>query len=258
MDLVKTNNNLYDTYEKLLLRRDDCKKRAKSAEIMYIREFGGLITESFQKKVDCIAKKKCIEYYQAAANRGSTVKLNELDDYLRETMEVYEQHLKEMLNDYEACRNAKPVSEHTVVEVKVIYRKIAKLIHPDMHPDMEEEEIFDELWSDTVDAYTRNDLEMLREVEVLVQKALQERGEEVPEIIIPDIVERIAKVQEDIERITGTDPYLYISLLADPSAVEEKKRELREEIDEYREYEEQLEQILQEFLKGGVILWPMN
>ncbi len=259
MELVKLENNEYETYEMLLLQRDACRKEARSAQILYVKEFGGLITRSFQKKVDCIAKKKCIEYYQAAANRGETVRQDELNNYLRETMEVYDRQLHEMLEDYETCKKAKLVSEDTVIQVKTIYRKIAKLIHPDMHPGVAESETLNDLWSQISDAYRRNDLDELEVLEILVYRALKDAGEDVPEIVVPNIGERIAAVREEIEHITGTEPYTYRDLLGDEKAVDEKKRELQEEIDEYLEYEDQLDQILQEFLKGGVILtWPMN
>ncbi len=258
-ELVKTDQNEYEEYEALLLQRDAYRKQARAAQILYIREFGELITQSFQKKIDCIAKKKCIAYYQAAANRGESVNLDEVDAYLRETMEVYNQQLEEMLKDYESCRKVGFVSPQTVVQVKVLYHKIAKLIHPDMHPGIEEKEELHDLWSRVEAAYRGNDLDALEELEILVHKAIRESGEDAPEIVIPNLGERITAVREEIEIITTTDPYLYRQLLDDPEASAKKKCELQEEIDAYQVYGEQLDQILQEFLKEGVIVtWSMN
>ncbi len=259
MDLVKIEKDDYERYEELLLRRDAYRKEAKGAQILYVKEFGELITRSFQEQVSCIAKKKCIAFYQAAANRGETVNLEEVNAYLRETMAEYDQQLKEMLQEYEAARGVKFVSEDTAMKVRKLYRQIAKLIHPDMHPDLQGNEIWNDLWEQAMDAYHRNDLEALQEVEVLVHRALQENGGDTSEIVIPNLEERITAVRDEIEKITSTDPYLYKRLLKDPEAVEEKKQDLREEIEKYRAYGDELDQVLKEFLKGGVIItWPMN
>ncbi len=259
MELVKIEKDDYERYEELLLRRDAYRKEARAAQILYGKEFGELITRSFQEQVSCIAKKKCIAYYQAAANRGETVNLEEVNAYLRETMAEYDQQLKEMLEAYDVCKKAAFVSEDTVLQVRKLYRKIAKLIHPDMHPDLQGNERWDDLWEQAVDAYHRNDLAALQEVEVLVHRALKENGGDTSKIVIPNLEERMAAVRDEIETIKSTDPYLYKRVLKDPEAVAEKKQALREEIEEYQAYVEELDRVLQEFLKGGVIItWPMN
>ncbi len=259
MDIIPVENEDYKTYEDLLLRRDACRKDAGQAQTWYIREFGCLLTESFQKQVDCIAKKKAIAYYQAAANRGEQVKMDELNTYLARTMEEYDRQLKDMLAEYEASRKAKEVPQNVVMQVKSLYKKIAKRIHPDMRPDLAGKAVFDDLWEQVTDAYRRNDLEALEELEVLVSEALEENGDASARIKIPDLAEKIEKVQQEIERIISTDPYLYRDLMHNPEAVEEKKEELQDEIQNYVDYGKQLDQVLQEFLEGGVILsWPMK
>ena len=57
MDIVKSKDDRYGQYEKLLLERDSCRRRAKLYLQAYLREFGKLMTDSFQKKISCIEKK---------------------------------------------------------------------------------------------------------------------------------------------------------------------------------------------------------
>ncbi len=261
MDIIPVSQDEYDTYVELLLRRDSCKKHARNAEILYIREFGELMTTSFQKQVECIAKKKSIAYYQAAANRGEKVKMEELDAWLHREMEEYERRLSGMLKEYQSCRNAETVSMFDTEKVKKIYHKIAKQIHPDMHPDLERTDELNELWLRVKAAYQGNDLASMQELEVLVNRYLEEQGIEdaEPDLRIPDIQEKIDTLRAEIERITTTEPYTYETLLNDEDAVAAKKKELQEEIDTYTAYAEELDKTLAEFLKEGVIIkWPMN
>jgi len=252
MDIVPVENEEYQAYEDVLLRRDACQKEAQAAQVRYIREFGPLINESFQKEIDCIAKKKAISYYQAAANRGEKVDLKDLTAYLHETMEEYNEKLKSMLSDYETCKNAKVLPEEVAMQVKSLYKKIAKLIHPDMNPSLAGDETITDLWGQVVDAYQRNDLTLLQELEVLVNEALEKHGQEVEPVDIPDLKERTEKVEQEIQKIISTDPYLYKELLNDSRAVAEKKEALRQEIDNYASYGEELDEVLEGYMGEGM------
>ena len=75
-DIIRKNNSAYAKYEELLLRRDELKKEAFQMEQAYIREFGDLILEVFRKKLECIRKKKTIEYCRTFINHGENVDLN--------------------------------------------------------------------------------------------------------------------------------------------------------------------------------------
>ncbi len=252
-------NGQYEEYEGLLLDRDACKKAAGVAATAYVKEFGSLINESFKVKVDCIAKKKGIEYYQMAKNRGEEVKVEELNKYLEETMKEYDKQLKEMVKEYEECKKAGVSSLKTVEEVKKLYHKIAKMIHPDLNPRLAEKEGFTELWERVVESYHMNDLEALKEEEVLVNKWLSENGVKAQKIEVEGIEERIEKLKKEIEKIKTTEPYLYREMLESEEKVRQKKEELEKEIKEYEEYNKELEEVLKEYLKGGIILtWQGN
>ena len=63
-------NSSYAEYERLLLERDARKKEAGGYFTEYMCEFGELINKVFEKKIDCISKKKSIAFCQAYVNRG--------------------------------------------------------------------------------------------------------------------------------------------------------------------------------------------
>ena len=108
-------------------------------------------------------------------------------------------------------------------------------------------------------SYRANDLEELEEAEILVNKFLADHHLDGNEIKIQDIDTKIEKLKEQIQKIKETNPYQYRFLLQDQEAVQNKKRELQKELEEYRVYEQELDQLLEQMMKNGVsFLWRMN
>ena len=81
-EIIKSHNSSYARYEELIYRRDSLKKEAFLYHAAYVREFGDLILEIFRKKIECIRKKKAIEYCQAALNHGKSVDQAKMQEYL--------------------------------------------------------------------------------------------------------------------------------------------------------------------------------
>ena len=71
------------------------------------------------------------------------------------------------------------------------------------------EPVLMELWLQTVVAYEGNDLEALTDCEALVNEALEQLGIGELSIDIPDIEERIGRLQTEIVEIRENDPYQY-------------------------------------------------
>lgn len=250
-ELVRSHDSRYDEYEKLLLMRDKYRREAEQYMTLYIHEFGELIMEVFKLKVSCIEKKKIISFCRMYSNRGEMADMNELNLYISIEMQQYYDTLEEMAENNELCRNIKILPEAESLEIKKIYRRIAKRLHPDLNPLTADSEELLELWNRVALAYNCSDLKELRELEVLVNTALNSYGEGV-EIDIPDIDLSIEELKEEIDRIITTDPYMYKTLLENDELIAEKKNELYRELEEYREYEKQLKEILKDLLKNGV------
>ena len=128
-----------------------------------------------------------------------------------------------------------------------------------MNPKTNEIPELKELWQRIVVSYRANDLEELEEADILVNKFLVDHHLDGNEIKIQDIDTKIEKLKEQIQKIKETNPYQYRFLLQDQEAVQNKKRELQKELEEYRVYEQELDQLLEQMMKNGVsFLWRMN
>lgn len=258
-EIIRVSNTSYARYEELLIRKDEVKKQAFQYERAYVREFGDLILEVFQMKLESIRKKKTIEYCQVFANRGESVDQNALQEYLAKELAEYKEKLDGMIKDNEAAKASEKVTEADMLKIKRIYHHLVKKIHPDINPVTEENEELKGLWQRLIVAYNCNDLKEMEETEVLVNSLLEKLNLGTSDITIPDIDEKIIEIEGEIEGITSTDPYQYKYLLEDPDAVSQKKQELRKELKEYKDYGKQLDEILNGLLQKGVTLtWRMN
>ena len=85
----------------------------------------------------------------------------------------------------------------------------------------------------------------------MVNKFLVDHHLDGNEIKIQDIDTKIEKLKEQIQKIKETNPYQYRFLLQDQEAVQNKKRELQKELEEYRVYEQELDQLLEQMMKNG-------
>lgn len=251
MNIVRVANGDYDRYEELLLRHEQLRKTAYEYQLDYMREFGELSIKLFQLKMDCIALKKSISFCVSALNKGETPDETALYDYLAKAMIAYQNQLDDMIKEHKEAKEATFVSPYDVSEIKKIYRRIAKLLHPDISPLTNEyPELFD-LFQRVMVAYHCNNLKELQSLEVLINSVLRDNGIENVSMVIPNISGRIAELEAEIETIITTEPYIYKDLLSNAFRVQEKKDNLNKEISEYETYKSQLKEQLNS-LFGGV------
>ena len=245
-ELIRIKNASYARYEELLIQRDAVKKEAFQQEREFVRVFGELILDVFRLKMECICKKKSIEYCRVFLNRGEKIDPEELKAYLVKEMEEYQKKLDDMVKDHEAAKNSERITQTDLLKIKKIYHRLAKKIHPDINPLTEKDEDLRDLWHRLVIAYNCNNLKEMEETEVLINALLEKKNPGTEEIEIPDIDEKIAGLETEIEKIKSTDPYQYKYLLMDPDAVEAKKESLRKELEDFKEYSAQLQKMLDE------------
>lgn len=260
MNIPNKKDERYADYEELLIRRDQLYKDADSIMIAYTKEFGDLIAENFEIKIECIKKKKMIHYCQKLINKGACIDRSKMDEAINEEMLIYQQELDEILKNNKDAKEATTVSEFKIIKAKRIYHRLARKLHPDINKKTAENKNLSELWNRIVRAYNMSDIDTLEELETLARKALERLGEEGFEIAFTDIEERIAKVEHQINDIITSEPYIYRYILEDTEQKEAKKKELEDTKAEYTQYLNELTEKLDDLLtNGGVMIrWQMN
>ena len=141
-----------------------------------------------------------------------------------------------------------PISRLDVEEIKKIYRRVAKRLHPDICPLTAEDPELMELFQRVLIAYRTNDLKAIREAETLINRYLKELGEEPLPMEIYDLPEKISDLETEIANLVNTEPYAYRALLEDDDAVEKRHQELADEIEYYQNYKQELQTHLESLL----------
>ncbi len=134
-----------------------------------------------------------------------------------------------------AKKNVNPVEE-----MKALYHKIVKALHPDMNPDITDRE--KELLNDAIKAYSAGDLERLREIAEIIDDAdISSRFPNTPEGIAglkalkEQLIRKRAALLADIDRIKNSFPYNIVDFLADDEAVAARRDELMKIIESCKE-----------------------
>ena len=249
MEIVHIAAGDYPCYEELLLKRDQLKKDALQYRRTYIREFGDLINKIFEKQISCIALKKSIAFCQLAINQGKKPDIAAMNEYVTAQMTAYRLQLNEMISELNSTKTDTVITEADSQEIKAIYRKIARLLHPDMSNLPADNPELTELWNQVCIAYKCNDLKSLQETDILIQQAIARLGGNIDPVVIPDLPERITALEKEIHTIVTTEPYSYKELLENEAAIAEKKSKLESEFKEYCEYESQLKNQLDSMTK---------
>ena len=116
-------------------------------------------------------------------------------------------------------------------EMKSLYHKIVKALHPDMNPDITERE--KALLDDAIKAYSEGDLDRLREIAELIDDAdIKGRFQDTPEgieglkALKDQMINRKKNLQTDIDGIKNNFPYNMVDFLVDDEAVAARQDEL--------------------------------
>lgn len=147
-DIIRIDNSKDSLarYEDLLLKRDNLRKQAEQFQIVYFKEFGDLIVESFTLRVECIRKKKIIAYCQQHVNHGKPINGAQLDHFIEREMDEYQSDLNDIIRHNKAVKESETISEYDVYRIKKMYRELAKMIHPDLHPELESDMQMIDFW----------------------------------------------------------------------------------------------------------------
>lgn len=141
-------------------------------------------------------------------------------------------------------------NKHEVPNLKELYRKIIKRLHPDVNPNITERE--KELFNKAVQAYENGDVVTLQEIydevfgDDISQEAQKELSYEELAALRDKLKERIEHILAEIEAIRQRFPYTEKEFLDDPEAVKEKREELERQIRANEETLRRLLKILEE------------
>lgn len=267
---MKKNDNLaekpvyeedrFDEYADLLTRRDQLIKECSSIQLCYTKEFGEQLIENFELKLECIKLKKSISYCRRVLNRGQSINVNSMNEAVEKEMTIYKLQLGDMKRDLKASEHTVTVDAFRLSRSKKIYRRLSKLIHPDVNSKTETNEFLRELWERVSEAYQHSNVDDLEDLEILVKKALENLGDEGFELEVEGLEDRIERIENQINEIITSEPYIYNEILESKEKIDGLHNQLSEEYKDYETYLETLKKALNELLIGNGIstTWKLD
>ena len=148
----------------LLLERDELQfVICKNIETEYMLQLGSIEYKAYEAQCAALRLKRKIELIQAKKNRQEKVIISAIEETLDNEFAEYQKQLDEQIdkmNDALKRSKAEVLSDEDNKELKKLYRKIVKALHPDINPDVSEAQV--QLFDNAVSAYKSGDLGTLR------------------------------------------------------------------------------------------------
>ena len=238
LDKIKENlEKLRTELSMLVLERDELiYVICKNLEMTYMLTFGGLEYKIYEMECALLRLKRKAELIQAKISRQEKVIETLIDELLEREFAEYLRKLKEQMDKMNAAleRSKKTfLSDEETRELKNLYRRIVKVLHPDLYPNLDE--TISRLFQNAVIAYENGDLEGLRVISAMVNQSIVTEGEASGLSQMNREQERLTKmlqtIKEQIDEVKSEFPYSMKSLIQDP----EKKRTKISEMKKYTE-----------------------
>ena len=225
----------------LVLQRDELKYViCKNIETKYMLELGSLEYCLYQSECIIMRLKRKVELIQMRINRQEKIDVSAIDKLLDEQFREYQQKLEEKIkkmNEAIERDNGEVLTEQQAKELKKLYRAIVKALHPDLNPNVTKQQI--KLFQNAVTAYKNGDLQTLRIInEMISNNHSEDDNTDNIEKMRNELIRldrMISSINGDIEKIKSEYPYTMKDILFDKEQLNQRKQELKDNIDQCNE-----------------------
>ena len=208
---------------------------------------------TYEAQCAALRLKRKIELIQAKKNRQEKVIISAVEETLDNEFAEYQKQLDEQIdkmNDALKRSKAEVLSDEDNKELKKLYRKIVKALHPDINPDVSEAQV--QLFDNAVSAYKNGDLGTLRIIgEMVGNNPLPEQHKDAMTQLVEErerLQGLLKSIRDSIENIKSEYPYPMKDILEDTEKTEQKKQELESILEQYNElisiYKAKIEEML--------------
>ena len=258
-DFIKLLDEVNDLKEKLsdaVYEKDELRYViCPNIEMEYMMLLGSLEYRLYSTECAYLRIKRKCELLQAKINRQETISMTAINECLDREFEKYQEYLEskmQQMNDAFERKKGDFLSNEDTAELKSLYRKIVKQLHPDINPENSSAQR--RLFENAVEAYKKGDLIGLRIVDQMI--STPEIKFEEPNVMQALYREReklqqlVSQITNEIDEIKDAFPYNVKSIIEDFSVVEDRKAELTDAIKGYEDlidkYNARIEEMLGE------------
>ncbi len=212
----------------------------KNIEMQYMLLLGGLEYRAYELECTYLRLKRKIELIQVKINRQEKVVIASIELTLDVEFSEYKEKLNEQIDRMnEALERSKykVLSNKESDELKSLYRKVVKELHPDLHPDVTESQI--ELLCNATEAYENGDITRMRIIAEMVatDDLPYDRADSIVKLVSEK--ERLAAMIDDINakivNLKSDYPYILKDIVCNDDKSNQRKKELEDIIGQYTE-----------------------
>ena len=212
-------------------------------EALYATKIGKYEVELLELKILIKTLKKKIQWAHQEINSRKYPDFVEIENRASELMkEAYQEinEAKSKVNFGKAVLSNLGSPEDSM-ELRKIFRNIAKSLHPDINPNLTEEQ--QELWHLFHSAYKSGDLDKIKALEIVFEEQLKDFETSQKELSEEDILMQTAMLKQGILELESQKkdlendfPFTIEDKIRDEDWVAEKQESLTKEIEELKEY----------------------
>lgn len=181
-----TTNYLINLYRSLIIERDELKNQYEESKKDNYKMYADLYKEYYGLMVECIFFKKRIAYCQRCKNHHIKIYKEELEGYMDAVKEDYMHELEELRTHKKRVKHK--LSDEDMKQAKKIFKRIIKRIDQD-----------NPLWERTLESYRYNNLNDLKDIEMLVDYERQSIRKNLDNTYLSIQIERLKKEIESYE-----------------------------------------------------------
>lgn len=199
---------------------------------LYQTNLGELEYRLLGLQIECRALQERIELATRALNHGEILcqrHLDAIEEQIKQAMLVWQLQLNEQaqaISDGFAYLNGLVTVDAEIVNrAKRAYRRLARLLHPDVSP--QHQALFEHYWPSVQEAYRAMDADLLEALlHVVETTAAQDVGHNATEAIKNRLTGMIAKETERLAALRNSPPFCWAEQLHDEHWLNERRAQL--------------------------------
>ncbi|MBQ1310895.1 MAG: hypothetical protein IIY55_03520 [Blautia sp.] len=237
--------------------QEDLKKKAKEAEDFREHWEKNTRWSSYDRQEKADQQENCRDSQEQGQDGSGSSGTEDQESQKEKGSGTEEQEKKNAGSGEDFCQEdiGREKKKSPAEELKSLYRKVVKRLHPDVHPDPTERE--KALLNEANEAYAKGDLEKMQKIweEICGSDSPEDQFADTPEGIeklkemLQKLKKRLHALEEEITGIRSEFPYTMKSFLENEQAVRERRQALAEQLKKTRERDQELGEYIEELRK---------